>query len=131
MEDAHVHLFETREAGIPQPHAHEGSFVKVGVCGEHGGERFWCCVQAVDTDGALRAIVDNDLLMSEWQRGHTLVLRPEWVLEAVHVAHQLSFQRLATTAGSQQQAALAWREARVVSGLNTPRPHTWLVTPPQ
>jgi len=60
MEDAHVHLFETREAGIPQPHAHEGSFVKVGVCGEHGGERFWCCVQAVDTDGALRAIVDND-----------------------------------------------------------------------
>ena len=68
-------------------------------------------------DGRLHAIVDNNLLQSAWLRGHKLVLQREHVLESAHVADQLFFQRLAAATGSKREAALLWRDMRVIQGV--------------
>ena len=118
---------QVRDASLAKPHVHAGSFVKAGI----RGERFWCRVESVRADGMLRATVDNDLLRSAWRRGHVLVLQHEHVLEVADVADQLSFKTLAATFGSDREAALAWRGARVTSRSCRPKPCAWLTVPPR
>lgn len=125
LDHLRVSTFETRDACVPQPHVHAGGFVKVGI----RGERFWCRVESVGTDGMIRAVVDNDLLRSAWRRGHVLVLQHEHVLESLDVAGQLSFKTLVATLGSKREAALVWRDVRVASGTCNPKPHTLLIVP--
>ena len=122
-----ANTFETREACVPQPHVHNGSFVKVGI----RDERFWCRVESVGADDMIRAVVDNDLLRSAWRRGHVLVLQHEHVLESLDVADQLSFKTLVATLRSKREAALVWRDVRVASGACSPKPHTRLIVPPR
>ena len=120
-----TNTFETRATSLPQPHVHNGSFVKVGI----RDERFWCRVESIGADDMIRAVVDNDLLRSAWRRGHVLVLQHEHVLESLDVADQLSFKILVATLGSKREAALVWRDVRVASGTCNPKPNTLLIVP--
>ena len=52
------HAFEVRDPSKRQPSVDEGTLIKVGI----RGERFWCRVKRVRADGALVAIVDNNLI---------------------------------------------------------------------
>ena len=99
--------------------------MKIGI----RGERFWCKVESMGGDGKLHAIVDNELLRSAWPRGHKLVLQREHVLESASVVELLSLQRLVAATGSKRDAALLWRDMRVMQGLAARPEPAWLVVP--
>ena len=69
------HAFEVRDKNRKRPKVELGVLIKVGV----RGERFWCKVKRVRKDGALVAIVDNELLKSPWKVGHEIVVLPEHI----------------------------------------------------
>jgi hypothetical protein len=121
-----ANLFEIRDASLPRPCVREGHFVKVGA----RGERFWCRVRGVETDGKLCVVVDNDLLRSQWRRGHELALQGEHVLESADGRDRSRFQHLAAELGSSREAALVWRDLRVTEGVAArPTGPAWLVVP--
>ena len=91
--------------------------IKVGV----RAERFWAKVKRVRKDGALIAIVDNDLIKSPWKVGDEIVVLPEHVLE--------TSDSLLSVLGS-SEAAMTWRALRLVDGSGvTARPKTFFVLP--
>ena len=125
LERVRANTFETRDASTDPPPVSVGCFVKVGI----RGERFWCEVKSMSGDGRLNATVDNDLLRTDWRRGHTLALQREHVLESADVRDRLTFHRLAALTGSRRGAALVWRDMRAMQGVS-PRPEpAWLVVP--
>jgi hypothetical protein len=102
----------------------QGVLIKVGV----RGERFWCKVQRVRKDGALVAIVDNELLKSPWKVGHEIVVLPEHVLETSDPS-DMTFASLLSVLGS-SEAAMLWREMRLVGGAGVAaKPKTFFVLP--
>ena len=98
--------------------------IKVGV----RGERFWCKVNRVRKDGALVAIVDNDLLRSPWKVGDELAVHPEHVLETSD-PNDMTFVSLLSALGS-SEASMLWREFRLMDGSGvTAKPKTFFVLP--
>jgi hypothetical protein len=110
VERLRQHTFEVRDKGGRRPKADPGPLIKVGI----RGERFWCKVRRVRTDGALVAVVDNDLLRSPWKVGDEIVVLPEHVLEASDPS-DTSFASLLSALGS-SEAAMLWRELRLMGG---------------
>ena len=118
------HTFEVRDRNRRRPKVEPGVLIKVGV----RGERFWCKVQRVRKDGALVAIVDNELLKSPWRVGHELVVLPEHVLETSD-PNDMTFASLLSVLGS-SEAAMLWREMRLMDGSGaTAKPKTFFVLP--
>ena len=118
------HTFEVRDRNRKRPKVEPGVLIKVGV----RGERFWCKVQRVRKDGALVAIVDNELLKSSWRVGHELVVLPEHVLETSD-PNDMTFASLLSVLGS-SEAAMLWREMRLMDGSGaTAKPKTFFVLP--
>jgi mitochondrial fission protein ELM1 len=118
------HTFEVRDRNRKRPKVEPGVLIKVGV----RGERFWCKVQRVRKDGALVAIVDNELLKSPWKVGHELVVLPEHVLETSD-PNDMTFASLLSVLGS-SEAAMLWREMRLMDGSGaTAKPKTFFVLP--
>jgi len=113
-----------RDKGRRRPKADPGHLIKVGI----RGERFWCKVRRVRTDGALVAVVDNDLLRSPWKVGDEIVVLPEHVLEASDPS-DTSFASLLSALGS-SEAAMLWRELRLMGGSGVEaKPKTCFVLP--
>ena len=118
------HAFEVRDKNRKKPKVEPGVLIKVGV----RGERFWCKVQRVRKDGALLAIVDNELLKSPWKVGDELVVHPEHVLETSD-PNEMTFASLLSVLGS-SEAAMLWREMRLMDGSGaTAKPKTFFVLP--
>ena len=118
------HTFEVRDRNRRRPKVEPGVLIKVGV----RGERFWCKVQRVRKDGALVAIVDNELLKSPWRVGHEIVVLPEHVLETSD-PNDMTFASLLSVLGS-SEAAMLWREMRLMDGSGaTAKPKTFFVLP--
>ena len=118
------HTFEVRDRNRKRQKVEPGALIKVGV----RGERFWCKVQRVRKDGALVAIVDNELLKSPWRVGHELVVLPEHVLETSD-PNDMTFASLISVLGS-SEAAMLWREMRLMDGSGaTAKPKTFFVLP--
>ena len=118
------HTFEVRDRNRRRPKVEPGVLIKVGV----RGERFWCKVKRVRKDGALVAIVDNELLKSPWKVGHELVVLPEHVLETSD-PNDMTFASLLSVLGS-SEAAMLWREMRLMDGSGvTAKPKTFFVLP--
>ena len=93
------HTFEVRDRNRKRSKVEPGVLIKVGV----RGERFWCKVQRVRKDGALVAIVDNELLKSPWRVGHEIVVLPEHVLETSD-PNDMTFASLLSVLGSSEAA---------------------------
>lgn len=111
------HTFETRDRNRKRLKVEPGVLIKVGV----RAERFWAKVKRVRKDGALIAIVDNDLIKSPWKVGDEIVVLPEHVLE--------TSDSLLSVLGS-SEAAMTWRALRLVDGSGvTARPKTFFVLP--
>ena len=118
------HTFEVRDRNRRRPKVEPGVLIKVGV----RGERFWCKVRGVRKDGALVAIVDNELLKSPWKVGDEIVVLPEHVLETSDPS-DMTFASLLTVLGS-SEAAMLWREMRLMDGSGaTAKPKTFFVLP--
>ena len=118
------HTFEVRDRNRKRQKVEPGVLIKVGV----RGERFWCKVQRVRKDGALVAIVDNELFKSPWRVGHELVVLPEHVLETSD-PNDMTFASLLSVLGS-SEAAMLWREMRLMDGSGaTAKPKTFFVLP--
>ena len=118
------HTFEVRDRNRRRPKVEPGVLIKVGV----RGERFWCKVKRVRKDGALVAIVDNELLKSPWKVGHEIVVLPEHVLETSD-PNDMTFASLLSVLGS-SEAAMLWREMRLMDGSGaTAKPKTFFVLP--
>ena len=118
------HTFEVRDRNRKRPKVEPGVLIKVGV----RGERFWCKVQRVRKDGALVAIVDNELFKLPWRVGHELVVLPEHVLETSD-PNDMTFASLLSVLGS-SEAAMLWREMRLVDGSGAKaKPKTFFVLP--
>ena len=118
------HTFEVRDRNRKRPKVEPGVLIKVGV----RGERFWCKVQRVRKDGALVAIVDNELIKSPWKVGHELVVLPEHVLETSD-PNDMTFASLLSALGS-SDAAMLWRAMRLMDGSGaTAKPKTFFVLP--
>ena len=118
------YAFEVRDKNRKRPKVEPGVLIKVGV----RGERFWCKVKRVRKDGALVAIVDNELLKSPWKVGDELIVLPEHVLETCD-AHDMTFASLLSVLGS-SEAAMLWREMRLMDGSGaTPKPKSYFVLP--
>lgn len=109
------YLFETRALDVSvrlEKVVGGRSWVKVGK----GGERWWCKVHGVRSDGAVLAHVDNILVGAHgFQHGDCLVLQPEHALEVADVTDMVNFQGLSRTLGV-VQGARAWRQQRIVKG---------------
>jgi len=118
------HTFEVRDKNRKRPKVEPGVLIKVGV----RGERFWCKVRGVRKDGALVAIIDNELLKSPWKVGHEIVVLPEHVLETSD-PNDMTFASLLSALGS-SEAAMLWREMRLMDGSGvTAKPKTFFVLP--
>jgi mitochondrial fission protein ELM1 len=118
------HTFEVRDRNRRRPKVEPGVLIKVGV----RGERFWCKVKRVRKDGAIVAIVDNELFKSPWKVGHELVVLPEHVLETSD-PNDMTFASLLSVLGS-SEAAMLWREMRLMDGSGaTAKPKTFFVLP--
>ena len=117
--------FEVRDKSRRTPKVGAGVLIKVGV----RGERFWCKVKGVRKDGALAAIVDNELLKSPaWKVGHEIVVFPEHVLETCD-PNDTTFASLLSVMGS-SEAAMLWRESRLADGSGVlAKPKTYFVLP--
>ena len=118
------HAFEVRDKNRKRPKVEPGVLIKVGV----RGERFWCKVRGVRKDGALVAIVDNELLKSPWKVGDELVVLPEHVLETSD-PNDMTFASLLSVMGV-SEAAMMWRELRLENGSGVlAKPKTFFVLP--
>ena len=118
------HAFEVRDKNRKRPKVEPGVLIKVGV----RGERFWCKVRGVRKDGALVAIVDNELLKSPWKVGDEIVVLHEHVLETSDPS-DMTFASLRSVLGS-SEAAMLWREMRLMDGSGaTAKPKTFVVLP--
>jgi len=118
------HAFEVRDKNRKRPKVEPGVLIKVGV----RGERFWCKVRGVRKDGALVAIVDNELLKSPWKVGDEIVVLPEHVLETSDPS-DMTFASLLSVLGS-SEAAMLWREMRLMDGSGAKaKPKAFFVLP--
>ena len=118
------HTFEVRDKNRKRPKVEPGVLIKVGV----RGERFWCKVRGVRKDGALVAIVDNELLKSPWKVGDEIVVLPEHVLETSDPS-DMTFASLLSVLGS-SEAAMLWREMRLMDGSGAKaKPKAFFVLP--
>jgi hypothetical protein len=118
------HTFEVRDKNRKRPKVEPGVLIKVGV----RGERFWCKVRGVRKDGALVAMVDNELLKSPWKVGDEIVVLHEHVLETSD-PNDMTFASLLSALGS-SEAAMLWREFRLTDGSGvTAKPKTFFVLP--
>ena len=118
------HTFEVRDKNRKRPKVEPGVLIKVGV----RGERFWCKVRGVRKDGALVAIVDNDLLRSPWKVGDEIVVLHEHVLETSDPS-DMTFASLLSALRS-SEAAMLWRELRLADGAGVAaKPKTVFVLP--
>ena len=118
------HTFEVRDKNRKRPQVEPGVLIKVGV----RGERFWCKVKRVRKDGAIVAIVDNELLKSPWKVGHEIVVLLEHVLETSD-PNDMTFASLLSVWGS-SEAAMLWREMRLMDGSGAKaKPKAFFVLP--
>ena len=118
------HAFEVRGPSRRQPSVDEGTLIKVGV----RGERFWCRVKRVRADGALVAIVDNNLIKSPWRCGDEIVVQLKHVLETLD-PKDMSLVSLLSVLGV-SEAAMMWRELRLENGSGVlAKPKTLFVLP--
>ena len=118
------HAFEVRDPSKRQPSVDEGTLIKVGV----RGERFWCKVKRVRKDGALVAIVDNNLIKSPWRCGDEIVVQLKHVLETLD-PKDMSLASLLSVLGV-SEAAMMWRELRLENGSGVlAKPKTFFVLP--
>ena len=56
-------------------------------------------------------------------------MQREHVLESADVRDRLTFHRLAAATGSKREAALLWRDMRVMQGVTARPEPAWLVVP--
>jgi hypothetical protein len=106
-------MFEERPKSAARPLVAPGAYVKVGL----RGERFWCIVDNESSDGALLALVDNDLVKSLWKCGDKIALQHINVLETAEQADVLTLYSLVARFGSVGDAVIAWRDLRRASGV--------------
>ena len=111
VERIRQNTFEVRDKSSKRPRVAAGLLVKVGI----RGERFWCKVQRVRDDGALVAIVDNELLRSPWKCGDEIIVQQSHVLETSDPA-DATLAGLLAVLGSVSEAAMLWRELRLRDG---------------
>ena len=79
-------------------------------------------------DGALVAIVDNDLLRSPWKVGDEIVVLHEHVLETSDPS-DMTFASLLSALRS-SEAAMMWRELRLADGSGViAKPKTFFLLP--
>lgn len=79
-------------------------------------------------DGALVAIVDNDLLRSPWKVGDEIVVLHEHVLETSDPSDMTVASLLSVLRSS--EAAMMWRELRLADGPGViAKPKTFFVLP--
>ena len=71
VESLRENAFEVREKTQKRPIVNAGVLIKVGI----HGERFWCRVKRERGDGALVAVVDNDLIKSPWALGDEIIVQ--------------------------------------------------------
>ena len=121
IERLRTHTFEVHDKNRKRPNAEPGVLIKVGV----RGERFWCKVKGVRRDGALLAVVDNDLLKSQWKAGDEIVVLPEHVLETSNPSSDMTFTRLLSALGS----AEATMPMSMLCDDVTVKPKTFFVLP--
>lgn len=120
------HTFEVRDKNIRRPTVRDGVLIKVGI----RGERFWCRVKRVREDGALIALVDNDLIRSPWKCGDEIVVQDKHVLETSD-PKDMTFASLLAALGSVKDAAMLWREIRLADGSGAKAKPTTLFVLPQ
>ena len=119
------HAFEGRDPSKRQPRVDEGTLIKVGI----RGERFWCRVKRVRADGALVAIVDNNLIKSPWMCGDEIVVQLMHVLETLD-PKDMSLASLLPVLGVSEAAVMLWRELRLAEGSSVlAKPKTFFVLP--
>jgi hypothetical protein len=117
--------FEVRDKLVQRPNVRDGMLIKVGI----RGERFWCRVKRIRGDGALIAVVDNDLIRSHWRCGDEIVVQNNHVLETSD-PKDMTFASLLATLGSAKDAAMVWRELRLADGSGVKaKPATFFVLP--
>ena len=122
----YAHMFEERPKSAARPLVAPGAYVKVGL----RGERFWCIVENESSDGALLALVDNDLVKSPWKCGDKIALQHINVLEKAEKADVLTLHSLVARLGSVGDAVIAWRDLRRASGVAVaPSPGTTYLMP--
>ena len=125
VERLRQHTFEeVCDKSVQRPNVQDGMLVKVGI----RGERFWCKVKRVRRDGALVAIVDNDLIKSPWRCGDEIVVQLKHVLETLD-PKDMSLASLLSVMGV-SEAAMLWRELRLENGSGVlAKPKTCFVLP--
>ena len=123
VERLRPHTFEVRGKSMQRPNVQDGMLIKVGI----RGERFWCRVKRVREDGALVAVVDNDLVRSPWRCGDEVVVQNKHVLETSN-PNDMTFASFLAELGSVNDAAMVRRELRLqnCSGM-TAKPVTFFV----
>ena len=125
VERLRQHTCEVRDKNRKRPKVEPGALIKVGV----RGERFWCRVRRVRQDGSLVCVVDNDLIKSPWKCGDEIVVQKTHVLETSDPM-DMTFASLLSLLGSPAEAALLWRELRLMGGFGVPaKPKTFFVLP--
>ena len=125
LERIRQNTFEVRDERLKRPNVNAGMLIKVGI----RGERFWCRVKGMLDDGAIVAIVDNDLLRSPWRCGDEIVVQLTNVLE-VSDPNDMTFAGLLATLSSVSDAAIVWRELRLRDGSGVrAKPKTCFVLP--
>lgn len=125
LERIRQHSFEIREKRVKRPNVNAGMLIKVGI----RGERFWCRVKGMRDEGAIVAIVDNDLLRSPWRCGDEVVVQHSNVLETSD-PNDMTFASLLATLGSVSEAAMVWRDVRLRDGSGAKaKPKTCFVLP--
>ena len=125
VERLRQHTFELRDKRVQRPNVRDGMLIKVGI----RGERFWCRVKRVRQDGALVAVVDNDLIRSHWRCGDEVVVQNSHVLETSD-PKDMTFVSLLAALGSVKDAAMVWRELRLADGSGVKaKPATFFVLP--
>ena len=125
LERIRQNTFEVRDERLKRPNVNAGMLIKVGI----RGERFWCRVKGMRDDGAIVAIVDNDLLRSPWRCGDEVGVQLTNVLETSD-PNDMTFASLLATLGSKKEAAMVWRELRLRDGSGVgAKPKTFLVLP--
>ena len=124
LERIRQHTFEVRDERAKRPSVNAGMLIKVGI----RGERFWCRAKGVRDDGAIVAIVDNDLLRSPWRCGEQIVVQHTNALETSN-PNDMTFASLLATLSS-ADAAMVWRELRLRNGSGArAKPRTCFVLP--
>ena len=125
VERLQQNAFEVRDKLVQRPNVRDGMLFKVGI----RGERFWCRVKRIRGDGALIAVVDNDLIRSHWRCGDEIVVQNNHVLETSD-PKDMTFASLLATLGSAKDAAMVWRELRLADGSGVKaKPATFFVLP--